>query len=268
MYNTDLPRRADLPSSAQLSRSTIIAAASACVLLVTIVLPSEYAIDPTGVGRMMGLTQMGEIKAQLAAEAKADSAAAAPSSSRASSAAPDQTAVAPRLERIEAPRSPQQQSTPSRAAPAVQSTSVAEPNRPPAAVANSVPAPEPAKPAPASVPVAPAKPVAATAAGRSDEVSFTLTPGQGAEIKLVMRQGARASFTWTSSGGPVNFDKHGDAPGQSTSYEKGRNVVSDNGVLEAAFDGNHGWFWRNRASAPVTVTLRTSGDYKELKRLL
>ena len=24
----------------------------------------------------------------------------------------------------------------------------------------------------------------------------------------------------------------------------------------AAFDGSHGWFWRNRSGAPVTITLR------------
>ena len=36
------------------------------------VLPAEYNIDPTGVGRALGLTQMGEIKTQLAREAEAD----------------------------------------------------------------------------------------------------------------------------------------------------------------------------------------------------
>ena len=30
------------------------------------------------------------------------------------------------------------------------------------------------------------------------------------------------------------------------------------GELVAAFTGNHGWFWRNRTDAPVTVTLRTA----------
>lgn len=66
MYNTDLPNRAELPSSKKLLRSTLLAAITASVLLSTIVLPSEYAIDPTGIGRALGLTQMGEIKMQLA----------------------------------------------------------------------------------------------------------------------------------------------------------------------------------------------------------
>ncbi|WP_213705137.1 transmembrane anchor protein, partial [Enterobacter asburiae] len=41
-------------------------------LLITIVMPSEYGIDPTGVGRLLGLKQMGEIKTQLAEEAATD----------------------------------------------------------------------------------------------------------------------------------------------------------------------------------------------------
>ncbi|MGN6096580.1 MAG: transmembrane anchor protein [Bosea sp. (in: a-proteobacteria)] len=72
MYNTDIPTRAELPTSAQLLRSTAIAFVAAAGILVTIVLPSEYAIDPTGVGRMLKLTEMGEIKTQLAEEAERD----------------------------------------------------------------------------------------------------------------------------------------------------------------------------------------------------
>jgi hypothetical protein len=72
MYNTDIPSRAELPSSAQLLRSTLIAATTAAALLVTTILPAEYGIDPTGVGRVLGLTKRGEIKAQLAQEAEQD----------------------------------------------------------------------------------------------------------------------------------------------------------------------------------------------------
>jgi hypothetical protein len=72
MYNTDIPTRAELPSTAQLIKSTVLALIAAVVILVTIVLPAEHAIDPTGIGRMLKLTQMGEIRQQLAAEAEAD----------------------------------------------------------------------------------------------------------------------------------------------------------------------------------------------------
>jgi hypothetical protein len=44
----------------------------------------------------------------------------------------------------------------------------------------------------------------------------------------------------------------------------GTGVASDEGVLVAAFDGKHGWFWRNRTNETLTITLRTSGDVKEV----
>lgn len=81
MFNTKLPTQSELPTSRQLLRSTLIAVGVAAALLVSVVMPSEYAIDPTGVGRVLGLTQMGEMKKTLAEEAAADAAvqpAAAP----------------------------------------------------------------------------------------------------------------------------------------------------------------------------------------------
>ena len=213
MYNSDLPHRAELPSTAQLLRSTALAAASAVVLLLTVVLPAEYGVDPTGIGRLLGLTEMGEIKTRLAREAAEDAAAA-----RGAKAA---------------------------AAP----TAAAQASVPPAR--------------PASDPPAPSR---AGAAWR-DEMSFTLAPGQGTEIKLRMNEGDKAVFAWTVQGGVVNYDTHGDAPGRSISYVKGRAVAADEGALVAAFSGNHGWFWRNRGQADVTVLLRTGGTYQDIKRV-
>ncbi|MFG1404302.1 transmembrane anchor protein [Xanthobacter sediminis] len=107
-----------------------------------------------------------------------------------------------------------------------------------------------------------------TPARRSDEMSITLKPGEGAEVKMVMAQGAKVNFSWTVNGAVVNYDLHGDGGGKEASYQKGRGVPGAEGVLEAAFDGNHGWFWRKRGTADVTVTLRTSGSYAEIKRAL
>jgi hypothetical protein len=113
--------------------------------------------------------------------------------------------------------------------------------------------------------------VAASPATRSDSTSLTLRPNQGREIKLVMKQGDRAEYSWSVAGGVVSFDMHGDTvnapPGMFHSYSKGRGKDADAGVLEAVFDGNHGWFWRNRSTATVTVTLKTSGSYSELKEI-
>jgi hypothetical protein len=217
MYNTDLPTRAELPSSAQLVRSTLIAAGIAAALLVTVVLPAEYGIDPTGVGRALGLAEMGEIKTQLAAEAEADR-------------AKDQAAPTPA-----APAAPEQRSS----------------------LLGSILAQLVIGSAHAQTLVS----------AKSQEFSVTLKPGEGTEVKADMKKGAKLTYSWKVEGGTVNHDTHGDGPGgNETSYSKGRGVPGDEGELMAAFDGNHGWFWRNRGSAPVTVKLTASGDFGSLKQ--
>ncbi|MFZ3203739.1 MAG: transmembrane anchor protein [Pseudomonas sp.] len=105
MFNTNLPTLNELPTSRQLLRSTVVAVAVAAALLVTVVMPSEYAIDPTGAGRVLGLTQMGEIKKTLADEAAADAAvqpAAAPVSE--APAPQEQVATAPVAEPVAEPQ--------------------------------------------------------------------------------------------------------------------------------------------------------------------
>lgn len=253
MYNTDLPNRADLPSSAQLRRSTWIAGISATAILAFIVLPSEYAVDPTGVGRMLGLTQMGEIKVQLAEEAAQDAAmAAAPQS--AAAPVPD-LQIAERLSRIEGMLVKIADSE------RVALPAETEPTAPPEA---AIPAGE----TPASERFAEIAPAAGTQASSEwrDDFSFVLTPGEGKEIKLVMQEGEEAEFYWTANGGVVNYDTHADGGGNTVSYEKGRAVPEQRGTLQAEFTGNFGWFWRNRTDADVTMTLRTRGGYSEMKR--
>ncbi len=204
MYNTDLPSRAELPDSATLLRSTAAAALIAIGLLVTVILPAEYGIDPTGAGNALGLKKMGEIKLALAREASTQK----PSS-----------AAAP-------------------------------------VIAEAKPADKPA----------------ATVPEQQHTTIVQLKPGQAAEIKLTMSKDSIARYEWTATGGPVNYDTHGDpASTQKRSYHgygKGLNANGDAGNLQAAFDGTHGWYWRNRSNAEVTVTLKTRGNYQQIKRVL
>ena len=100
----------------------------------------------------------------------------------------------------------------------------------------------------------------------TDEFSFTLEPGEGVEWKIVMEEGATAEYVWSVDGGVVNYDLHGDGGGQAISYEKGRGQAEDDGVITAAFTGNHGWFWRNRDRQDVTITVYLRGDYSDLKQ--
>src|SRR5215213_2069734 len=70
------PEPGELPSARQLNRATAIAAGIATALLVTVVLPAEYGIDPMGTGLLLNLTEMGKMK-RAAAEAGSGAKAAA-----------------------------------------------------------------------------------------------------------------------------------------------------------------------------------------------
>lgn len=195
MYNANMPHKSELPSKAQLIKSTLAAAVAAGVLLVSVVMPAEYGIDPTGFGRLIGLKKMGEIKASLAQEAAAQA-----------------------------------------AAPAVT---------------------QEAKSAPAAAKV------------RADTMQVTLAPNEGTEIKVELAEGKKVGYSWESDRGRANFDLHGDSKKLRIDYH-GYGKGSEQkiaGVLVAAFDGNHGWFWRNRTPNTITVTLKVSGEHTGIKRV-
>ncbi len=63
---TTSPLEHTAPAAAQLMKATALAAVVAAVILVVAVLPAEYGIDPTGVGRALGLTAMGAQKTEVA----------------------------------------------------------------------------------------------------------------------------------------------------------------------------------------------------------
>lgn len=219
MSNVTPPPGVELPTSRSLVRSTLIALGVAVFVLVGFVLPGEYGVDPTGIGRVFGLTEMGRIKVVLARDAAAEDAALAARGSASRDAAPA-TAL------------------PADTTAGDDLTSAALPVE-----------------APAAAPTAAAEQV----------TRVVLAPGEGKEVKLVMAEGGRATYSWATDRGVVNYDTHADAPGiDYHGYAKGTGVPSDAGVLVAAFDGKHGWFWRNRTSKALTVTLRTSGDVQEI----
>ncbi|MEM9764162.1 MAG: transmembrane anchor protein [Pseudomonadota bacterium] len=202
MYNAQKPDLDDLPTPAQLLRSTGIALVAAVAILVTIVLPAEYGIDPTGAGRVLGLTEMGEIKSELAEEAEED---------RELHGGDDRSGALDRFLGLFVGTAHAQESW-------------------------------------------------------SDEETFTLAPGAATETKMTMAKGATATYRWVAKGGRINFDLHAHGGGESHTYEKGRGKTAGDGTFTAPFAGEHGWFWRNRDSVPVTVTLQTRGDYTGFAR--
>ena len=64
------PGIGELPDPRILNRATAIAIAVAAALLLTVVLPAEYGLDPTGIGRLLNLTEMGKMKRAAAAASK------------------------------------------------------------------------------------------------------------------------------------------------------------------------------------------------------
>jgi len=213
MKRENIPSNTELPSMGKLIKSTILAICIASIILVTAVLPAEYGIDPTGIGKALGLLKMGEIKVSLAREAAADRAG-----------------------------DKRQESNP---------------------IDN-------AKPASESEPVA-VSPQSQQSKNndRSDKITFFLSPNEGKEIKLTMTKGEQVNYVWWTDGGRANFDAHADSKKLQIKYhgyDKG-SVERSEGVLEAAFDGKHGWFWRNRTSETMSITLQVKGKYSDIDQL-
>jgi len=211
MYNAEIPKDIELPSSKKLIKSTAIAAVSAVIVLVTCVMPAEYAIDPTGMGKVLGLTKMGEIKQSLTEESENG------------------------INAAQAVNSVEQISVETSTQTATDNAQMIMP------------------------------------AINKESISIELKPGQATEVKLTMPQSASVNFDWKAVGGGLNYDTHGDpvnAPkGFYHGYGKGKNETTQQGILKAAFDGKHGWFWRNRTENPVTVTLLVEGQFSEMKKV-
>jgi hypothetical protein len=205
--NARTPNIGELPTTKQLNRATLIAAAVAALVLTAAVLPAEYGIDPTGMGRVFGLTQMGESKRQAASA--------------------EQTAAA---------------------APATDSGEI-------------LLDPEPA-----------ASNAAAGAAqgARTGEATLTLAPDEGSEVKATMKAGEEFTYEWSTGGPKINFELHGEeigaGSGDYTSYEKGTSAGAS-GKFRAPFDGTHGWYWRNRSDAPITITVKATGAFEKFARV-
>jgi len=189
-----------LPPSRSLLRSIAIATGLAAFVLMVVVLPAEYGIDPTRIGSVIGLTHMGRAKMELAVTVAANEAEAAA--------------------RRDAPGTQ------------VDTTSFAT---------------------------------------NTHKVRITLLPNEGREIKLLMHAGARTTYAWSTGGAVVKFVTHGEPLEGSRSvferYGHAPAATSDQGVIIAAFEGLHGWFWRNNTSKDIVVTLETDGQYENIRIL-
>ena len=185
-----------LPSTKSLIKATVAAVVASAVILVSAILPAEYGIDPTGMGKALGLNVLNQANA-----------------------------------------------------------SEAEPT--------------PVISQPVNLLGGADSPVwKGTAAPRTNTMTLTLLPRQGAEIKSPMDTGDNFVFNWKTDGGLVYFDMHGEPPNPAkdefTSYWIGKDLQQASGHFTAPFEGTHGWYWQNTGAAPVTITLTTNGFYGDL----
>ena len=177
-----------IPSTSKLIKSTIIAIGIATIILVIAVLPAEYGIDPTGVGKLVGLKKMGEIKVSLSQEVAANE--------------------------LEDNKS--------------------------ASVSN--------------IEINPSNYIS-----QKGEITIILQPNEGRELKVSMKKDDQINYDWHTDRGVLYFAAHTDS-GEPHDYSEGTKS-SDKGVLKAFSDGRHGWWYKNRTSEVVTLTLQIDGKY-------
>lgn len=112
--------------------------------------------------------------------------------------------------------------------------------------------------------------VPTVASTRTDSIVVTIAPEKRVEVKLVMKQGATASFDWATDGEEVGYNLHGellnDPNAAAEVYDRGT-ANAKRGEIVAAFDGIHGWAFRNISEQPVTIRVHATGQFSEIRRL-
>ena len=106
---------------------------------------------------------------------------------------------------------------------------------------------------------------------RADQMEIVVPPRKGLEVKTHLAKGATLIYAWkTKDAKPVNHDFHGEPvnakENQFESFILEEAVSESRGTLIAPFTGVHGWYWKNKSDAPVTVVLQASGFYSDIFR--
>lgn len=106
---------------------------------------------------------------------------------------------------------------------------------------------------------------------RADEMVITLPAGKGLEVKTHLAKGATLIYAWkTNNAEKLNHDFHGEPvnakENEFESFILEDQVSESRGTLIAPFTGVHGWYWKNKTDAPVTLVLKASGFYTDIFR--
>lgn len=196
-------------SGRRIGLSVLVALLVAAVVLVIGVLPAEYGIDPTGIGRLLGLDEL--------------------------NAPPTRTIeVRDVLGGNEG----------------VREAEIPDAGQP-------VPLPNPAVHQSEDRPI------------QTRTITVTLGPDQETEIKTVLKTNKVIVYTWHSEGGPAYCDLHGHDPAAGSEFfvryrEDQEGATDVTGSLVAPFDGEHGWYWLNINTQPITITLTVTGFFDDI----
>lgn len=248
----------------------------ATVILIGAVLPSEFGIDPTGVGKKMGLTALAPQSTE-SGQAPSDKEVVDPCEDLVKELDQLKMAQKEALEREKNKPifigSSGKKTTPN-PTPSIEEAAL------PPELQNSPPQPiKTIQPTPANIPSTPLPKVtvAPTPIKTSaptplppqwkDTISITIPPRNGLEYKFHVEKGEILTYSWKTNGSPVFFEFHGEPRGDTTGYFKSFKKTTDSqssGSLTAPFAGSHGWYWQNDTTNPITLQLKTRGKYRVL----
>jgi hypothetical protein len=213
----------------RIALATAAAMFVAGVLLVTVVLPAEYGVDPTGTGRALGLTQM--------AGAGADVVPGQPVVTADAAVVPAEGASQLVIGAGGRPTLAYGQPVP--AAQGADGEPVLEWNRAGADHQHDGPY-------------------------RRHVRTFALAPGEGMEFKYRLEKNGGFVYAWTSTG-KVQVDFHGEPDGHPKGFAEFYDQAERDGAtgtFVAPAPGIHGWYWKNLTSDPITITLNTAGYFQ------
>jgi hypothetical protein len=214
--------RAEVPSLKKLLTATLAALAVAGVILVTVVLPAEYNIDPLGTGRALGLTDLANASAEPARTSNPEPRTA--TSPNSSNPEPSRTSINPVL----VPNGS--------GAPTVKDVFIPERHGWQFDSREYT-----------------------LAAGEGMEIKYNMRKGAGllyswtASAPLAFEMHGEPDVKPAGKGGTDYYESYelDDKTGKSESH----------GTFLAPSTGIHGWFWENKTGKPVTLKLTSAGYF-------
>ena len=213
--------RHEVPSLKKLVTATLVALAVACVLLVTVVLPADYNIDPLGTGHVLGLTDLANATAPAAKPAAEPARTSTPNPANPE---PSRTSINPVL--VPA----------ATGAPTVKDVFIPE-RRGWQFDSREY----------------------TLAAGEGMEIKYNMRKGAGllyswtASAPLAFEMHGEPDVKPAGKGGTDYYESYelDDKAGKSESH----------GTFLAPSTGIHGWFWENKTDKPITLKLTSAGYF-------